>query len=139
MSFIHYLFLGHFDHDGEVGRFEKRSGDTTYEPVLRSFLDMKASQAVLREMRGAEFDASTFPPDWSIWDNDGYLICEKYTKNNEMIEFVTRLVRRTGCNIYDASAHCEITLDAWLSVIREYSTPSATSIAGESGDLSRNP
>jgi hypothetical protein len=44
------------------------------------------------------------------------LVCDKYTRNPQTINFVTRLVERIRCDIYDVAAHGEITLDEWLAV-----------------------
>jgi hypothetical protein len=116
MSFIHYLFLGHFEHDGEVVRFSKSPSDPTYRPVVRKPLDTGAIDAVFGEARGAEVNDLDFPEDWMIWLKDGYLVCDKYTRNQEAINFVTRLVERTHCEIYDVGAHRDITLHDWLAV-----------------------
>ena len=116
MSFIHYLFLGHFEHDGKLVRFSKSPSDSAYRPVVRRAIDTEAVKAVLREVRRAEVLDLTFPGDWMIWLDNGYLICDKYTRNQEAIHFITCLGERTHCDIYDVGAHCEITLHDWLAV-----------------------
>jgi hypothetical protein len=123
MSFIHYLFLGHFEHDREVVRFSKSSGDAVYRPVVRRPLEPEAIKNVLREVTGAEVDGLTFPDDWMTWLDDGYLVRDKYTRNREVIDFVARLVERTHCDIHDVSAHCDITLHDWLAVSGAYAKP----------------
>ncbi|HZT80357.1 MAG TPA: hypothetical protein VFA26_09050 [Gemmataceae bacterium] len=123
MSFIHYLFLGHFEHDGDVVRFSKTTSDPVYRPVVRHSIDTGATKAVLQEVKGAGVDDLAFPDDWMVWLSNGYLVCEKYTRNPEVINFVARLVKRTRCEICDASAHCVITLDDWLAVVHDYAKP----------------
>jgi len=123
MSFVHYLFLGHFEHDGEAVRFSKDPGDRAYRPVVCRPLETVAIEAVLREIKGAEVDDLAFPDDWMIWSDDGYLVCEKYTRNQEAIDFVARLVGRTRCDIYDVGAHHDITLHDWLAVTHSYAKP----------------
>jgi hypothetical protein len=123
MSFIHYLFLGHFERDGEVIRFSKSPSDPVYRPVVRRPMDTGAINAILREVRGAEVDGLAFPDDWMIWPDDGYLVCDKYTRNREAIDFVARLAERTHCDIYDVSAHRDITLHDWLAVTHGYANP----------------
>jgi hypothetical protein len=123
MSFIHYLFLGHFEHDGVVVRFTKGPSDAAYHPVVCRPLDAEALKAALREVTGVEGDDLVFPDEWMMWLKDGYLICEKYTRNREAIHFVARLVERTRCEIYDVSAHGNITLRDWLDVTDGYATP----------------
>ena len=120
MSFIHYLFLGHFEHDGDVVRFSRSPIDSVYRPVVRSALDAESILTTLREVKGSEVEGIDFPDDWAVWLNGGYLICDKYTRNSELIDFVDRLVRRTHCDIHDAGAHCDITLREWLEVTHSY-------------------
>ena len=123
MSFIHYLFLGHFEHDGEVVRFSKSTSDPVYRPVVRSPLDREAIKAVLQEVTKAEVEELAFPEDWMIWLEDGYLVCDKYTRDRQAIDFVARLVERTRCDIHDVSGHCDITLHDWLDVTQAYAKP----------------
>jgi hypothetical protein len=120
---IHYLFLGHFEHDGEVVRFSKSPSDFVYRPVVRRPIDREAIKAILQEVKGAEVDDLAFPDDWMVWLDDGYLVCEKYTRNREAINFVARLVERTRCEMCDVSAHCDIPLDDWLAVTHDYAKP----------------
>jgi hypothetical protein len=123
MSFIHYLFLGHFERDGDVIRFSRSPSDSAYRPVVRRPLDEEAVKAVLGESIGAEVNGLDFPADWIMWLDDGYLVCDKYTRNRKAIDFAARLVERTGCDIYDVSAHSDITLPEWLAVTRSYAKP----------------
>jgi hypothetical protein len=123
MSFTHYLLLGHFEHDGEHVRFSKRPGDSVYRPVVRHSLDREIVTAALREAKGREVEELDFPEDWRIWLEDGYLVCDKYTRNQAAIGFIARLVERSGCEIHDSSAHCDITLSDWLAAIHVYAKP----------------
>ncbi len=120
MSFIHYLFLGYFEYDGEWVRFSKSPNDPVYRPVVRRPLETEAIQTALREVKGIEIKELAFPDDWRIWLDGGYLVCDKYTRNQEEIDFIACLVERTGCDIHDVSAHCDITLHDWLAVTRSY-------------------
>jgi hypothetical protein len=123
MSFIHYLFLGHFEQDGQIVRFARSPDDSVYRPVVRVPLDAKTVQDVLREVQGTAGDDLTFPDDWLMWLDAGYLVCDKYTKNRDAISFITRLAERTRCDIYDVSAHCEISLHDWFAVADAYAKP----------------
>lgn len=120
MSFLHYLFLGHFEHDGAVVRFSKRPSDPVYRPVVCRPLDTEALKAILREMQGSHVHELLFPDDWTIAMDEGYLVCDKYTRNAAEINFITRVVERTGCEILDVSAHADITLSDWLTVAHSY-------------------
>ncbi len=126
MSFIHYLFLGQFEHDGEVVRFAKNSSDAAYQPVVRQPLDAAVVKAVLREVTAAKVNGVAFPDDWIVWLAGGCLVCEKYARNPAAINFISRLVERTHCEIYDVGAHCDIALRDWLAVTEVDAKPSLT-------------
>lgn len=98
MSFIHYLFAGHFEREDGHIKFT-RGEDGAYRPVVR-----------------APLDPCELPPEWAAWVADGYLVCDKYTKNEQVIEFVVRLVEATGCDLYDAAAHADIAVTEWLAL-----------------------
>lgn len=114
---IHYLFLGHFERDGRVIRFAKDPKEQVFRPVVHCPLDAYAVQTVLREVLRTPVQELTFPDDWMVWLEHGYLVGDKYTRNQEEIHFITRLVERTHCDIYDVGAHSEITLPEWLAVV----------------------
>jgi hypothetical protein len=120
MSFIHYLLVGHFERDGNRVRLSKNTSDAVYRPVTRRPIDSEVMTTVLSEIRGTDDGSHVIPYDWMIWLKDGYLACEKYTRNREAIAFVTRLVERTHCDIYDVSAHADIALQDWLVATRPY-------------------
>ncbi|MBV9125752.1 MAG: hypothetical protein JO112_20575, partial [Planctomycetes bacterium] len=117
MSFLHYLFLGHFEHNGNTVRFSKSASNPVYHPVVLRSLDREAIKATLQENQGRNGEDLVFPENWGIWLEEGYLVCDKYTKVEEAIHFITRLVERTDCEIYDVSARCEISLKDWLTVV----------------------
>jgi hypothetical protein len=123
MSLIHYLFLGHFEHNGEMVRFSKSPSDAVYRPAIRKPVDTEAINTILKEVKGSDVDNLSVPEEWRIWLKDGYLVCEKYTRNQEAIKFVSRLVERTCCDIYDVGAHCEVSLNDWLAMIHGYAQP----------------
>ena len=88
MSFIHYLFLGHFERDGEAVRFSKSPSDAAYKPVVSRPMDTQVIKTVLQESRGAKVNDLSFPDAWGIWMDDGYLVSDKYTTNQEAINFI---------------------------------------------------
>lgn len=123
MSFIHYLFLGHFEHDGERVRFLKRPSDSVFRPVIRRPLDVRIIAELLGKAKGTDAESLDFPEDWRIWLHEGYLVCDKYTRNPKAVNLISCFVERSGCDIYDVSAHCDITLNDWLAVTRSYAQP----------------
>lgn len=116
MSFIHYLFIGHFEHDDGRVRFAKRSNDSPFRPIVSRPLDVGAIKALLPGACPSTSDDLTFPTDWSSWlEGDGWLICDKYTGNEGEINFVAQLCDQTGCEIYDFSAHTTLAPQEWLA------------------------
>ncbi len=125
MSFIHYLLVGHFDREDDHIRFTKPTPDAAYRPVVLRPIDPERVNWVLREVRGGEAEPVSLPEDWSVWMRDGYLVCDKYTHNEDEVEFVAQLIERTGSIIYDAAAHTEIRLTDWLATNPGRSHPAA--------------
>jgi hypothetical protein len=123
MAFVHYLFLGHFGREGERVRFLKGPTDRAYRPEVNKPLDIEAIKLVLQEVRGTDVSQLDFPEDWLMWFDDGYLICDKYTKDQDVIKFVSRLVERTRCDIYDVAAHSDIALGDWLTMMHNFTKP----------------
>jgi hypothetical protein len=37
------------------------------------------------------------------------------------MDFLAQVVERTHCEIYDVPAHCDLTLDQWLTVAHDHS------------------
>jgi hypothetical protein len=83
-------------------------------------MDMGLINAVLQENQCTKAEERAFPDDWPVSREDGYLVCDKYMKNPKAVMFVARLVERTHCDLFDAAAHCAITLREWLAVTAGY-------------------
>jgi hypothetical protein len=101
---IHYIYLGHFDREGDFIRFEKRA-DTKpawYRPIVTRPLD----PAILAELLAEKgLTPSTVPDDWGIsFEEEGFLACFRDTGNREARDFVKRLALRTRCDIADYSS-----------------------------------
>lgn len=101
---IHYLYLGHFDREGNFIRFEKHT-DTKpawYRPVVVLPLDPTVMAELLAEK---DLTPSTVPDDWGIsFEEEGFLACDRYTRTRDARDFVERLALRTGCDIVDYSS-----------------------------------
>ena len=99
-------------------RFVKDPSGRVYKPVVGREIDTEVIKNLLQEGQAGAAHKLVFPEDWAIWREDGYLVCEKYTRNEEAIHCIVGLVQRARCEIYDVGAHCGITLDEWLAAIR---------------------
>jgi hypothetical protein len=100
---IHYLYLGHFDHEGSFIRFEKRadSKPAWYRPVVHAALD----PAVIRELLAEKgLTPSTVPGNWGLSFEEGFVACDRDTRNGDARDFVKRLAVRTGCDVADYSS-----------------------------------
>lgn len=115
MSFIHYLFVGDFDRDEHGIRFVRPGPGEPFRPVVARPLTPNMVAAAVRDVTGGANE--TIPNDWSAWLDDGFLICDRYTKNPREIEFISRLVEQTGYSLYDRSVHEEVSLPEWLAVV----------------------
>lgn len=111
---VHYLFLGFFDHEGNQVRLAKSRADGAFHPVVHRPLDGATVLTVLHEARGTEIEDRGFPEGWTSWLEDGYVVCDKHTRNEDEVSFIAQLAQRTGCSIYDVSAFREIKLEEWL-------------------------
>jgi len=101
---IHYVYLGHFERAGNFIRFEKRA-DTKpawYRPVVLHPL----APMVLAELLAEKgLTPSTVPDDWGLsFEEEGFLTCDRHTRNRDARAFVKRLALRTGCDVADYSS-----------------------------------
>ena len=122
MSFIHYLFVGDFERDEHGVRFARPGPGAPYRPVVARPLTENVVAAAVKDVTGGAIE--TIPNDWSAWLDDGFLICDRYTKNLREIEFISALVERAGYSLYDRAAHTDISLpDGWRSFTALRNTP----------------
>ncbi len=74
---IHYVYLGHFEREGNFIRFEKQA-DTSpawYRPVVVLPLDEVVVAELLAEK---DLTPSTVPDDWGIsFEEEGFLACDE--------------------------------------------------------------
>jgi len=108
---IHYVYLGHFEHEGNFIRFEKHA-DTKpawYRPVVVRPLDPAVIGELLAEMG---LTPATVPADWGIsFEEQGFLAWDRYTRSREARQFVKRLALRTRCDLADYSSLSFLTPD----------------------------
>jgi hypothetical protein len=105
MSFVHYLYLGHFEPDGEFVRFVPPSPRVpSLTPLVRRPLNQGIIVELLQERGVARGNRSVFPDDWPMWFGDGFLICKQFELSPEMVDFLIRLAKTTGCEIVDVNA-----------------------------------
>src|SRR5258708_5363956 len=100
-SMIHYIYLGHFEREANFIRFAKRADTkpTWFRPVVVRPLETAVIAALLAEKGQTP---STVPDDWGLsFEEEGFLACDRHTRNRDAQEFVKRLARRTGCDVAD--------------------------------------
>lgn len=96
MSLVHNLYLGHFEREGDFVRLSRTPANPLLTPVISRPLDMAVVEELLRE-KGLY--ASDIPDEWELYLEDGYIVCAR--RHPEAVDFLIRLARRTGCDIFD--------------------------------------
>jgi len=97
---IHHFYVGHFEKADGVMRLQKRRDGAPPRPVVARRLDMAAIQELLEEKGVAGMNV---PDDWQLGiDDEGFLVCDAYTRSRDAIDFIRRLIAKTGCEVlYD--------------------------------------
>jgi hypothetical protein len=97
---LHFMYVGHFAHQGDFIRFDKRP-DGSLHPAIQRPLSLDAVRAVLMK-RG--LSPSSVPEDWGVWLENGYVVCDAITRSRDAIEFIRDLALETGCDLADYSS-----------------------------------
>jgi hypothetical protein len=97
---IHYLYVGHFAHQGDFIKFQKQA-DGSLRPVVSRPLSIEIIQNVLKQNG---LTMSTIPDQWGIWFDDGFIVCDRFTHTRAAIELVRRLAIETGSDVADYSS-----------------------------------
>ena len=97
---IHHLYVGHFENERGFMKLQKRESDGAPRPVVVRPLDMATVRELLNE-KGVE--GTNIPEDWWLGiEEEGFIVCERETRNRDAIDFIRQLSRKTGCDIvYD--------------------------------------
>ena len=101
---IHYLYVGHFEHEGGFVKFEKKTETkpTWHRPVVTRPLNTSLIDRLLRR-HGTT--ASTIPDSWGLSiESEGFVTCDRFTRSDEVIEFIKELAQQTGSEIADYSS-----------------------------------
>ena len=108
---VHHLYVGHFENDGDVGR-TKRDGHGIPRLIRTRPLDPILVEEALRTVGGEAVHLGSIPAHWDLWPEDGYLVCDHYTRSRRAIEFVIRVVRATGCEMFDSNLFPRVTVES---------------------------
>jgi hypothetical protein len=97
---IHHFYVGHFEKAGGVMKLQKRKSDAAPRPVVARRLDMAAVQELLEEKGVAGMNV---PDEWQLGvEEEGFLVCDAYTRSRDAIDFIRQLTTKTGCEVlYD--------------------------------------
>src|SRR5437660_1243816 len=94
MSFVHYLYIGHFEREGNFVRFANTPTDPILKPIMSHSLDTDAVKRLVQESgMVSKAGNSLFPVGWAIWAENGYLGCDQCELNQEAIDFIIRLAQ----------------------------------------------
>jgi hypothetical protein len=108
MSFLHLLYVGHFEHEGNFIRFRNTPTDPLLKPVIRYPLNMDEVKRVAQQAGIQGTGSSPFPDEYPMWVEDGYLVGDRYALDREAIDLILRLVRVTKCELVDFNARSVI-------------------------------
>jgi hypothetical protein len=101
---IHYLYAGHFDHEGDFIRFERQSDSkpSLYRPVVRQPLET----AVVHDLLALKGVVATHVPEqWAMRiDDTGFIVWDRFSADEEALDFIRRLAILTGCDLADYSS-----------------------------------
>jgi len=97
---IHYVYIGHFAHQGDFIAFQKQA-DRSLRPVVTRPLSMETIQQVLHQ-KG--LTTASLPEEWGLWLDDGFIVCDRFTHSPDAIEVVRSLATETGCDLADYSS-----------------------------------
>lgn len=94
---LHFLYVGHFVHEGDFIRFD-RQPDGGLRPVIERPLSV---DAIRRSLRRGGVAGTSIPEEWGVWQDDGFIVCDAVTHNRDAIEFIRDLANETGCDLAD--------------------------------------
>lgn len=121
---IHYLFIGHFEHEGAFIRFQRQteSRGAPYYPVVRRPLHQAVVTELLAEIGVVLPD---IPVDWGMAFRDtGYIVWDRFCRNEDAWKFISRLATRTACDLADYSS---LTLASLCDLERDRSSTGTVS------------
>jgi hypothetical protein len=97
---IHHLYVGYFAKDKGVMKLEKRHSDGAPRPVVVRPLDRATVQELLEEKGVVQ---ANIPDHWHLGiDEEGFIVCDAYTRSDDAMDFLRRLAKKTGCDVlYD--------------------------------------
>lgn len=94
---IHYLYVGHFEHQDGAMKMEKQ-GDGRPRPVVARPLNTTVIHQLLREKGLQE---STLFDQWGVrMEDEAFLVVNAHTSLREAKDFIYEFARRTGCDIF---------------------------------------
>jgi hypothetical protein len=95
---IHHLYVGHFEKERGFMKLVKRQSDGAPRPAVVRPLDMATVQELL-EKKG--LDPTNIPDNWNLGiEEEGFIACEAYPRNDDVMEFLRQLATRTGCDVF---------------------------------------
>src|SRR5262245_48560969 len=99
---LHYIYLGHFQHEGDFIRIKKLPGRLAGSRILvERPLDLTVLSRLL-ELRG--LSPESIPESWNLSVSDEeYIVWECSVVDPGAAEFLSSLREHTGCDIADYS------------------------------------
>ena len=99
MSFLHLIYVGDFERDGPSIRLARTPDDPILRPVVRRPIDPSLVERLASDLPAG--GGTGVPAAWHLWDEGGYLACDRYGLGVDEILFLRRLVEEAGCRLFE--------------------------------------
>ncbi len=94
---IHYVYMGDFVHEGNFIKFQKQA-DGALRPVVSRPISTELVEDIFKQ-NGVTI--SSIPDEWGLWFDEGFVVCDRFTRSRTAIEIIRRLATETGCDVAD--------------------------------------
>ena len=115
MSFVHLVFVGDFERDGEWIRYANSPDNPILKPVVRRPIDLNLIRR-LAGTAGAESHDELLLASWGLWLEDGYLGANRYALTADGINFIARVVASGAYQLVDDQGHLPVTVEELVPV-----------------------
>src|SRR5207248_6170899 len=102
MPMIHYLLIGHFEHEPmqpegrAIVRLARHPGEPYARPVLRKPVDMNVVDRIVQEVSGGRAGYGGVGAAWGLTAGTGYLAFDQHTAEREAVVVARRFAREAG-------------------------------------------
>src|SRR3954469_22474265 len=99
----HDLYIGFFDKDEDGFGRPVRDSDGYARLVVVRPLEPSVVEAALQQVTDNKVTLRSIPESWELWVEPDHVVCNHYTPSRTALQFVIRLARTTGCDLFDSN------------------------------------